>query len=223
VVSSAEARARRARRQLQPHEQTCSVCNGHRVPELPTDAAVINDTSRFHVQSGEHAPRFFERQARRKAVAERVFFTCEECFKCFHAFCAQYDADMALAARRVVLSGGNWYCTDCKACTVCASPTAPAQLIICDGCDRGYHTFCLNPALSRFFFFFFFFFQNTECRVGVGNAMIVDCVGAVERHSRASGISTAQCVISAPSHTARNARARCANRRIACKTPATNP
>lgn len=34
-------------------------------------------------------------------------------------------------------------------CETCADPGHEDKLMICDGCDAGYHTFCLNPPLSR--------------------------------------------------------------------------
>jgi [histone H3]-lysine27 N-methyltransferase len=34
-------------------------------------------------------------------------------------------------------------------CEACGSGEAGAELMLCDGCDRGYHTFCLRPVLPR--------------------------------------------------------------------------
>jgi [histone H3]-lysine27 N-methyltransferase len=34
-------------------------------------------------------------------------------------------------------------------CEACGSGDAGAELMLCDGCDRGYHTFCLRPVLPR--------------------------------------------------------------------------
>eukprot|EP00050_Salpingoeca_kvevrii_P000441 m.148356 g.148356 ORF g.148356 m.148356 type:complete len:196 (+) comp10118_c0_seq6:1733-2320(+) len=38
----------------------------------------------------------------------------------------------------------NWQCIDCKVCQVCQDPDDEDQLMFCDDCDRGYHTFCLG-------------------------------------------------------------------------------
>lgn len=32
-------------------------------------------------------------------------------------------------------------------CEECGSGHSPARLLLCDGCDRGYHLFCLRPIL----------------------------------------------------------------------------
>jgi hypothetical protein len=36
-----------------------------------------------------------------------------------------------------------------KECVVCEQTTALADMILCDKCNRGWHTFCLNPTVSR--------------------------------------------------------------------------
>jgi hypothetical protein len=34
-------------------------------------------------------------------------------------------------------------------CEACLSPDAEDCLLLCDGCDKGYHIFCLDPQLPR--------------------------------------------------------------------------
>jgi hypothetical protein len=36
-----------------------------------------------------------------------------------------------------------------KACEVCGSPEDEDRLLLCDGCNAGYHTFCLDPPLLK--------------------------------------------------------------------------
>ncbi|KAJ3693968.1 hypothetical protein LUZ60_009448 [Juncus effusus] len=38
---------------------------------------------------------------------------------------------------------------DSIACSNCGSGESEAELLLCDGCDAGYHTFCLRPILPR--------------------------------------------------------------------------
>lgn len=38
---------------------------------------------------------------------------------------------------------------DSITCCVCGSGEADAELLLCDDCDGGYHTFCLRPILPR--------------------------------------------------------------------------
>ncbi len=43
----------------------------------------------------------------------------------------------------------GWRCMHCKACERCGDSGHEQHLLFCDACDRGYHTFCLTPALKR--------------------------------------------------------------------------
>ena len=38
---------------------------------------------------------------------------------------------------------------DDVSCEACGSGDAAAELMLCDGCDRGFHIFCLRPILPR--------------------------------------------------------------------------
>ena len=33
-------------------------------------------------------------------------------------------------------------------CVVCGSPEDDDKMILCDGCDKGFHLFCLRPQLA---------------------------------------------------------------------------
>src|SRR5690606_24692927 len=43
----------------------------------------------------------------------------------------------------------SWQCIDCKDCEICGDKGAERELVLCDMCDRGYHTFCLDPPLKK--------------------------------------------------------------------------
>ena len=38
----------------------------------------------------------------------------------------------------------SWQCLECKTCSVCGDPGGEEEMVFCDHCDRGYHTFCLD-------------------------------------------------------------------------------
>ena len=38
----------------------------------------------------------------------------------------------------------SWQCLDCKTCCVCSDPGGEEEMVFCDRCDRGYHTFCVD-------------------------------------------------------------------------------
>ncbi|XP_036354814.1 zinc finger protein DPF3-like [Octopus sinensis] len=46
-----------------------------------------------------------------------------------------------------VIKTYSWQCIECKSCTVCG--TSDNDLLFCDDCDRGYHMYCLRPALLQ--------------------------------------------------------------------------
>lgn len=47
------------------------------------------------------------------------------------------------------VQGYNWYCMECKTCEVCLDKGDDEQIMFCDRCDRGWHLYCLRPALSK--------------------------------------------------------------------------
>lgn len=42
----------------------------------------------------------------------------------------------------------DWHCMECKTCEVCLDKGDDEQIMFCDGCDRGWHLYCLRPALE---------------------------------------------------------------------------
>lgn len=43
-----------------------------------------------------------------------------------------------------VIQTYQWQCMECKTCTVCQQPHHEDEMMFCDKCDRGYHTFCVG-------------------------------------------------------------------------------
>lgn len=42
----------------------------------------------------------------------------------------------------------GWQCYTCKICQQCRKSNDEAQMIICEVCDKGWHTYCLNPIMG---------------------------------------------------------------------------
>lgn len=51
--------------------------------------------------------------------------------------------DMSMELVRVIQTY-RWQCMECKTCTVCQQPHHEDEMMFCDKCDRGYHTFCVG-------------------------------------------------------------------------------
>uniref|UniRef100_A0A915JI90 Histone acetyltransferase n=1 Tax=Romanomermis culicivorax TaxID=13658 RepID=A0A915JI90_ROMCU len=72
-------------------------------------------------------------------------FLC--CFSCgfkAHPTCMGYCSDLASRCRLY-----DWQCSDCKLCCLCSSAENPESLLLCDECDRGYHTYCHKPPVNE--------------------------------------------------------------------------
>ncbi|KAI8391349.1 chromatin remodelling complex Rsc7/Swp82 subunit-domain-containing protein [Radiomyces spectabilis] len=74
-------------------------------------------------------------------------FTMIKCTKCtrkYHPLCANLTTPRQLAA----VESYPWSCPECKICCVCKDAGDESTLMICDGCDRGWHTGCCNPKVD---------------------------------------------------------------------------
>ena len=69
--------------------------------------------------------------------------SCAECGRSGHPTCLQFTDNMIISAQRY-----SWQCIECKSCSLCSTAENDDQLLFCDDCDRGFHMFCLNPALE---------------------------------------------------------------------------
>eukprot|EP01119_Soliformovum_irregulare_P013557 TRINITY_DN3625_c0_g1_i1.p1 TRINITY_DN3625_c0_g1~~TRINITY_DN3625_c0_g1_i1.p1 ORF type:complete len:586 (-),score=132.43 TRINITY_DN3625_c0_g1_i1:1327-2973(-) len=72
---------------------------------------------------------------------------CRNCCRGFHIKCA--DISEEVYHKIVEYGKEEWLCAECKECGICRDIANEQSLLLCDMCDRGYHTFCLDPPLSR--------------------------------------------------------------------------
>ncbi|KAF1803492.1 acyl-CoA N-acyltransferase, partial [Mucor lusitanicus] len=61
-----------------------------------------------------------------------------------HAICCEMNSTSA-----EIVKTYDWQCNDCKSCLVCQSKNDEDKIVICNHCDRGYHTFCCDPPLKH--------------------------------------------------------------------------
>ena len=74
---------------------------------------------------------------------EEVLY-CRDCGDCFHAYCA-----MDTRVRKIPKEKRHtWRCPACRICEVCKGEEDWENIMCCDECDRGFHTFCLKPAVK---------------------------------------------------------------------------
>jgi hypothetical protein len=68
--------------------------------------------------------------------------TILDCAETFHWFCMDPAVPVPAKFR------GHWRCAHCKVCETCNDTGNEGQLLVCESCDRGFHTYCLQPALE---------------------------------------------------------------------------
>ena len=82
-----------------------------------------------------------------------VFCNHRNCTCCFHVLCGRlnnctfgWDEEKDRTIILCPKHSDSTYSSCC--CEVCKRTDEEDSLLLCDGCDKGYHTFCLKPPLS---------------------------------------------------------------------------
>jgi hypothetical protein len=69
-----------------------------------------------------------------------ILLSCWKCGSSGHPSCLQFSPELVAKVQTY-----PWLCIECKDCVVCGDPGHEDKLMFCDTCDRGFHTFCLDP------------------------------------------------------------------------------
>jgi hypothetical protein len=77
-------------------------------------------------------------------IPDDLLLTCSVCNSHHHPVCIELT-DPVLICK---VQNYDWHCSNCKHCQTCNSSDNDDKLMFCDLCDRGYHTYCLNPPLK---------------------------------------------------------------------------
>ncbi|EFO86657.1 hypothetical protein CRE_04507 [Caenorhabditis remanei] len=70
--------------------------------------------------------------------------SCHDCGRSGHPSCLSFNENVTKIIKR-----SGWQCLECKSCTICGTSENDDKLLFCDDCDRGYHLYCLRPALEK--------------------------------------------------------------------------
>lgn len=70
--------------------------------------------------------------------------SCADCGRSGHPSCLQFTGKLTESVKKY-----KWQCIECKSCTLCGTSDNDDQLLFCDGCDRGYHMYCLKPPMQK--------------------------------------------------------------------------
>nr|GMD88638.1 PHD finger protein EHD3 isoform X1 [Ipomoea batatas] len=64
---------------------------------------------------------------------------------CGHNFCLhKFYHERCLSRKELNSYCPRWYCPSCL-CRICLTDRDDTQIVLCDGCDRAYHIYCLQP------------------------------------------------------------------------------
>ncbi|CAJ0914180.1 unnamed protein product, partial [Mesorhabditis belari] len=69
--------------------------------------------------------------------------SCHDCGRSGHPSCLKFTPNMQLSTTKF-----GWQCIECKSCAICGTSENDDKLLFCDDCDRGFHLYCLRPALE---------------------------------------------------------------------------
>jgi len=76
---------------------------------------------------------------------EEPLLQCHKCERFYHPKCVEISSSVIEKIKEYKI----WSCNDCKGCEVCNDAGSEDKLLICDACDRAFHTYCLIPPLPR--------------------------------------------------------------------------
>ncbi|XP_056342568.1 PHD finger protein 10 isoform X2 [Oenanthe melanoleuca] len=64
---------------------------------------------------------------------------CSQCDNSGHPSCLDMTPELV-----AMIKTYPWQCMECKTCIMCGQPHHEEEMMFCDVCDRGYHTFCVG-------------------------------------------------------------------------------
>ncbi|XP_066552744.1 PHD finger protein 10 isoform X1 [Amia ocellicauda] len=78
------------------------------------------------------------KESNKKGKAEALIH-CSQCTNSGHPSCLDMSAELV-----ALIKTYPWQCMECKTCMVCEQPHHEEEMMFCDKCDRGFHTFCVG-------------------------------------------------------------------------------
>ncbi|KAM9018299.1 PHD finger protein 10 isoform 3-T3 [Ara ararauna] len=78
------------------------------------------------------------KESNKKGKAEALIH-CSQCDNSGHPSCLDMTPELV-----AMIKTYPWQCMECKTCIICGQPHHEEEMMFCDVCDRGYHTFCVG-------------------------------------------------------------------------------
>ncbi|WOL17866.1 PHD finger protein EHD3-like [Canna indica] len=139
--------------------QNCVVCDRLEVSEMLEDLDENDSSIRVDIDSGASSVSSMKSdeppELSRTAISClcKICGTCEDEDKkfivCGHAHCPyKFYHIRCLKSNQIASpqqqSRQYWYCPSCL-CRVCLCDKDDNKIVLCDGCDEAYHTYCMRP------------------------------------------------------------------------------
>uniref|UniRef100_J3L6H4 PHD-type domain-containing protein n=1 Tax=Oryza brachyantha TaxID=4533 RepID=J3L6H4_ORYBR len=114
--------------------------------DASVEAEAMYDCTRALIELSKSTPGRFCKVCNEVEMPNKRFLICGHSlcpYKFYHIWC--------LKPKQIVsdeqLGNENWYCPSCLS-RVCKLDRDDEHIILCDGCDEGYHLYCLTPPLT---------------------------------------------------------------------------
>ncbi|WWD19388.1 hypothetical protein CI109_103848 [Kwoniella shandongensis] len=105
-----------------------------------------NPSSRQRIVAREELCSFCAGSDDRNKLGEKErMVSCSKCGRSGHPTCL----NMQTPRLRARVMTYDWNCIECKTCEQCHVKGDDSRLMFCDTCDRGWHSYCLNPPLAK--------------------------------------------------------------------------
>uniref|UniRef100_J3N3I4 Zinc finger PHD-type domain-containing protein n=1 Tax=Oryza brachyantha TaxID=4533 RepID=J3N3I4_ORYBR len=104
------------------------------------------DCARTLIELPEASPGSFCKVSNEAEKPNKRFLICDHSLCSYKFYHIIYLKPKQIASDEQ-FDNGNWYCPSCL-CRVCKIDRDDEQIILCDGCDEGYHLYCLTPPLT---------------------------------------------------------------------------
>jgi len=153
-------------RRIVPSEgQRCVFHSGTKTAPITPNATTPTNTTTYCLHCHEKNP---PSDPEGRTPIANLLLTCASCEGKHHPSCIEIFDAVCIAKMQTY----KWCCASCKVCTKCDEAGDEEHLVFCDGCDRGYHTYCTDPkldilpegiinSLSLFFIFIFCHFYES--------------------------------------------------------------
>ncbi|XP_021718174.1 PHD finger protein EHD3-like [Chenopodium quinoa] len=135
-----------------PHED-CVVCERliansgiSELDAIPLPEEALDDVKESSDDIIGTGPQVFKGNKRLPCkICGSILNNGEEFRVCEHSGCEyKYYHTRCLTNKELKTYGPRWYCPSCL-CRVCLVDKDDDNIVMCDGCDHGYHIYCMNP------------------------------------------------------------------------------